>query len=248
MREHIDEHGASASQEFPRPVAAPGVAERFREWTEWIGVARLVTSAVAVVVVCAGAWFLVRTPTPPPESSLPTALGGGSLPLTTLAPPSTTAEVDDPVDSNDASTIVVHVAGAVVASGVHELPADARVADAIDLAGGVTLEADPEVINLAAPLHDGSRIYVPMVGEEAPPPSEVVPVGDSGTDIAPGPVDVNAADARTLETLPGIGPATAAAILTERDRNGPFASFEDLERVPGIGPAKLAALEGLVTT
>ena len=59
---------------------------------------------------------------------------------------------------------------------------------------------------------------------------------------------MNRAPARELETLPGVGPATAAAIVAEPERNGPFASFEDLERVPGIGPAKLAGLVGLVIT
>lgn len=247
MREHIDEDHTSASREVARPVAVPGIAEQVREWMEWVGVARLVTSAIAVVVVCAGAWFLVRTPTPPPESALPTA-GGGSLPLTTLPAPTTTAGVDDGLEASDESRIVVHVAGAVATPGVHELDADGRVADAIELAGGVTIDADPGSINLAAPLADGSRIYVPVVGEEPPPVSAVVSSGDERDVAAIGPIDVNSADARLLETLPGIGPATAAAILTERERNGPFASFDDLERVPGIGPAKLAALDGLITT
>jgi competence protein ComEA len=71
------------------------------------------------------------------------------------------------------------------------------------------------------------------------------PVGEPGSS---GPVDVNNADATLLETLPGVGPATAAAIITERERNGPFLGVDDLDRVPGIGPAKLAALRDLVTT
>jgi len=62
-----------------------------------------------------------------------------------------------------------------------------------------------------------------------------------------GPVDVNTASAEQFETLPGVGPATARAIVDDRQRNGPFASVDELERVPGIGPAKLAALRELVT-
>jgi competence protein ComEA len=66
--------------------------------------------------------------------------------------------------------------------------------------------------------------------------------------IPSGPIDVNAATTDELESLPGVGPATAAAIVTERERNGPFLDVDDLDRVPGIGPAKLEALRGLVTT
>ena len=70
----------------------------------------------------------------------------------------------------------------------------------------------------------------------------------SGADEAPsGPVDLNTATAEQLETLPGVGPATAAAIIDDRRRHGPFAAVADLERVPGIGPAKLAAIADLVT-
>ena len=68
-----------------------------------------------------------------------------------------------------------------------------------------------------------------------------------GIDRASGPVDLNTATAADLETLPGVGPATAAAIVDDRTRNGPFASVDDLDRVPGIGPAKLAALRDQVT-
>ena len=226
--------------------------DRLREWVDWFGPVRLVTSAVAVAVVCAGAWFLVRSPPPPSESALPiaTASAGAAtppevtlpIPVTTSGPPVTTASV-----------IVVHVAGSVQQPGVYELDVGERVDDAVARAGGATVEADLSRINLAAPLADGARVYVPAEGEEVP---DAVPIGGAGpgaatagADALPaGPVDVNRASAAELESLPGVGPSTAAAIVAERDRNGPFSSFEDLERVPGIGPAKLAALAGLVTT
>jgi len=221
-----------------------------RDWVEWFGVARMATSAVAVVVVCVGGWWLVRTPPPPPESSLPVAAAEVATGAATLPPPSTTPVVMVAEGDDGASSVVVHVAGAVLVPGVFELPAASRVADAIDRAGGPSDDAEVGALNLAAPLVDGTRVYVPVVGEEVPPAVDT-PVADSETGEAAeplGPVDVNRATAVELEALPGVGPATAAAIVTERDRNGPFVSFADLERVPGIGPAKLAALDGMVAT
>ena len=111
-------------------------------------------------------------------------------------------------------------------------------------------DADPNALNLAAPLVDGSRIYVPMVGEEVAPPTVAVgaPTAESTAPATVTVIDVNEATAADLEDLPGVGPATATAIVAERDRNGPFLSVDDLDRVPGIGPAKIEALRELVTT
>ena len=106
-------------------------------------------------------------------------------------------------------------------------------------------EADGNRINLAAPVTDGERIYVPKVGEEAPP----VAVGSSpgSGDVSGGVVNLNQADAAALDALPGIGPATAAAIIEHRDRIGRFTSVDQLLDVRGIGEAKLEQLRSLVT-
>jgi competence protein ComEA len=139
---------------------------------------------------------------------------------------------------------VVHVVGAVRAPGVVELGPHARVVDAIGAAGGATDDADLQRLNLAALVTDGQRIAVPRVGEPDPAPA----VGDTtpvdGT--AAGPIDVNTATAAQLETLPGIGPTLAAAIVAEREK-GPFKSVDDLGRVRGIGDARLEQLRELVT-
>ena len=103
------------------------------------------------------------------------------------------------------------------------------------------------VLPPAAVVTDGIKVYVPSVGEEVPPSLTAVPI-PAGDAPPAGPVNVNAATAAELESLPGVGPATATAIVTERERNGPFLDVDDLDRVPGIGPAKLAALRGLVAT
>lgn len=248
MRHEFDDLDAVAgptTSEPTRPVSVVRPSERVRELVEWFGVARLITSAFAVLVVCLGAWFLVRTPTPPPESSLPTASADPDVPPSTLPVPST---LDDRRIDAPGGEVVVHVAGAVEVPGVYELPDGSRVADAIEEAGGSVSEADTSRVNLAALLVDGSRIYLPATGEDPPAP---IGQGDGVVDDGAGPtapVDVNTADAVTLETLPGIGPTTAAAIVAERERHGPFTSVGDLERVAGIGPAKVAALTELVVT
>lgn len=233
-----------------RPSPRRSGAEHARAWISWFGLGRLIGSAIAMVVVCAGAYWLVRTPPPPTEALLPRADTTSSAPqvaptgdLPSTATPSPSVAVTTP------SIAVVHVAGAVASAGVYRVEAGARVDEAIRLAGGPTPDADIDVVNLAAVVVDGSRIYVPHVGETIRP--EVVPTGGGGgvvTTIAAGPVNVNVATIEELDQLPGVGPATAAAILTERERNGPFVSVDDLDRVPGIGPARLDALRDLVTT
>jgi competence protein ComEA len=113
-------------------------------------------------------------------------------------------------------------------------------------AGGVTAEGDPAAIALAVVLVDGQRVYVPRLGEIVPVAPASPPTGPA-TAAPAGPLDLNRATAEQLDALPGVGPATAAAILAHRDRNGPFASVEGLLDVRGIGPAKLDGLRDLVT-
>lgn len=209
-----------------------------------IAPATLVVGAVAVAAAAISGWWAFATPTPPPvEQVLPrvdTIVGAPES-----DPPGVARTDDDPVDP---TTIVVHVDGAVRRPGVHELPAGARVIDAIDAADGLTGEADRARLNLAAPLGDGQRVWVPIAGEEEPP--VVGPDGGgatAGAEIDDGPIDLNRADQAALETLPGIGPSIAGAIIEHRTREGPFGRVEDLLEVSGIGPARLAQLEPLVT-
>jgi competence protein ComEA len=151
------------------------------------------------------------------------------------------------------AAVVVDVVGAVRAPGVVKLPAGARVIDAIAAVGGATPNADLARLNLAAIVADGTRVAVPVIGAPAPAvdPAAVTgggaaPAGD-GTSATQEPVNVNTATVDQLDALPGIGPATAAAIVADRAAHGPFNTVEDLTRVRGIGDAKLAQLRDLIS-
>jgi competence protein ComEA len=213
-------------------------------WVEWVGPGRVAGSAVVVVAVLVGAYWLVQPPPATTESKLPFASTATSTTGAVAASPSTTA-----LTAATTGELVVHVAGAVLASGVYRLPGGSRVIDAIDAAGGLAAGAEPDAVNLAALLVDGERVYVPKLGEV--PPVVVggggAGAGAAGTGGVAGPVDINRATADQLDELPGVGPATAAAIIAHRDQFGPFGSVDDLADVKGIGPAKVEALRGLVT-
>jgi competence protein ComEA len=220
-----------------RPAPPRTWRDRIEELADATGStpARILAGAAVVVAVgLLGALWLLRPPAAPPEVSLPFA-------STTVAAAPTSSSSTTP------TALVVHVAGAVAAPGLRELALGARVADAIAAAGGLTPEADDARINLAAPLSDGERVYVPVVGEQTPPVAVGVAPSGSGDPAAAGPVDLNSADEAALDALPGVGPATANAILEFRSQVGRFTSVDQLLDVPGIGEAKLEALRDLVT-
>ncbi len=212
---------------------------------------RVASGAGAVLLVAVTAWWLLRPGRLPVEASLPRAATSSAARARTSAPvpvPVASASTAPPTSAVP-MVLVVQAAGAVVHPGVYRLPDGARVAELIEAAGGATADADLDRVALAAKLADGQRIAVPRRGDPASPAEPAS--GASGTGaVAPGPVgpvDLNRATTADLDRLPGVGPATAAAIVAYRDAHGPFGSIDELTEVPGIGPAKLAALHGLVT-
>jgi len=136
---------------------------------------------------------------------------------------------------------VVHVSGAVREPGIVTLPEGSRVADAITASGGAMPDARLDRLNLARRIDDGERIHVPRVGEDLPPPEGPASRGV----LADGRIDLNAASQAELESLPGVGPARAQAIIAEREVR-PFRVPGDLRRVPGIGEATFQRLAPLV--
>ncbi|HJE50678.1 MAG TPA: ComEA family DNA-binding protein [Tessaracoccus flavescens] len=139
----------------------------------------------------------------------------------------------------------VHVAGAVAAPGVVSLPVGAIVEEAIVAAGGLAPDANPAGLNLAQPLADGMQI---MIGTDAEPVGEVSGAGHpSGGGGAPGgQLNLNSASAGELESLPGVGPVMAGAIVAWREEHGRFTSVEELQEVSGIGPKTFDKLRPLV--
>ncbi len=138
-----------------------------------------------------------------------------------------------------ATVAVVHVAGAVRSPGVYRLREGERIQDAIRRAGGPRAGADLNAINLAAKVADGLQVVVPRRGAEVAAAAGAAVAG--GGPPAP-PVSLNSATAEQLDTLDGVGPATAAKILDWRRQHGGFRSIDDLGEIPGIGPKRLAAL------
>lgn len=167
-----------------------------------------------------------------------------SAPISTL---SITAATPSAASTPEPATdpVFVHIDGAVVAPGVYEMTGSLpRVNDAVMAAGGLAGDADTSALNLAAVLSDGEKIYVPRQGEVVA--GQASSGAASGSDVgasSSGVININTATAEELDSLPGIGPSTAAAIVEDRERNGPFASPEDLIRVSGIGEGKFSKLK-----
>jgi competence protein ComEA len=139
--------------------------------------------------------------------------------------------------------LFVHVAGWVRKPGVYRVREGDRVIDAIELAGGPKRGAQVDALNLAAVLTDGQQVLVPGPSPPSGGGSAPLPGATPGTTL----VNVNTASVEELETLPGIGPVLAGAIIEFREQHGPFTAVEQLEEVSGIGPATLEEIRDLVT-
>jgi competence protein ComEA len=159
-------------------------------------------------------------------------------------PPSPTPRGGVPVSKPAGEQLVVDVAGKVRRPGIIELPAGSRVIDAVTAAGGVRPGIDTAGLNLARLLVDGEQIVVGLAVPAVP--AGAPPATGSTTSTMPAIVDINTADQTELETLPGIGPVTAQAILEWRAENGAFATVDQLLDVSGIGDATLSDLEPYV--
>lgn len=130
--------------------------------------------------------------------------------------------------------IVVEIKGAIHKPGVYEMPIGSRLIALIEKAGGLLELSDSKQINQAALLVDEESIYIPLIGEVS-----------TATEAESALIDINSADETLLQTLPGIGPAKAAAIVTYREAT-PFKTIDDLSEVDGIGDKTLEQLRPLI--
>lgn len=209
-----------------------------------------VTALLVATALALAAWWVVRAqPEPvdavpiPTASTVPAASPGAGTPMPGAAAPTAGAAATTAASSNSAA-LVVHVAGKVKRPGIVTLPAGSRVIDAVQKAGGARRGVDLSGLNLARQLADGEQILVgaPAVAGAGPPPAgTAVPGQPTGV------VNLNTATSEQLETLPGVGPVTAASILEWRAEHGRFSTVEELLEVSGIGEATLADLRELVT-
>jgi competence protein ComEA len=177
--------------------------------------------ALIAAILLGGVTFLWRRPTPPP--------------ITIHAPP--TPLIPTPEATPTAAPLVVFVSGAVQTPGLYELPAGARVADALARAGGFAPDANVVAVNQATLLRDGDQLHVPTVAEDPATPQGGLtnPSASAPSGAAGGLVNINSATQAELETLPGIGPSRAQDIINNR----PYETVDDLDRVPGIGAATI---------
>jgi competence protein ComEA len=141
-------------------------------------------------------------------------------------------------------TISVYITGAVVNPGVYDLAPNARVKDALDMAGGATEQADLLRINLASRISDGQQIIVPKLGELIEAPTEDAGIYQNSDD---GLINVNTADIARLMELPGIGEVIASNIIAYREANGLFKDIEELKNVNRIGDKTFERLKDLIT-
>ncbi len=151
--------------------------------------------------------------------------------------------VDNTDNTNeDLETIMVHIDGEVVTPGIISLKAGSRIADAIQACGGTTDISDISKINLAYELKDGQKVYIPSIYDVEDVEyiqndagnNVIIPDTSSSSAL----VNINSATQAELETLPGIGPSTAAKIIDYRNKNGDFKNIEDIMNVSGIGESK----------
>jgi competence protein ComEA len=219
---------------------------------------KLGLALLAAGTLMGGTFFVwPRSTTPPADALLITGitpLAG----LTTTAGPAARASV---APTLTVAPVTVYASGAVHTPGVYTLPGTARISDLLQAAGGPAAGADLDRINLAARLRDEDHVAFAYQGSpaaaapplvqgpaaSAPPTAGTAGGSAAAPDPAPASINLNTADAQTLDTLPGIGPALAGRIVADRNQHGPFARLEAVQDVSGIGPTLYERIKPYLT-
>lgn len=224
---------------------------------------------ICLACLIGSGWVLLRGRQAAPPPIVFSATPAAADPAKTAQIPAGAASAT-PGAAPHPARVYVDVAGAVQRPSLYVLPRGSRVMQALLAAGGPAADADIDAVNLAEPVTDGEKVFVPKLGPvpAAVLPSAARPAGSAkaasgsagkagkGADSGRGgkisaesgeQIGLNSATLEQLERLPGVGPSMAAKILLYRQQSGGFAKIDDLALVPGIGPKKLAKLTPFVS-
>jgi len=149
--------------------------------------------------------------------------------------------IEEAAEDEKSEPVIVHICGAVVNPGVYELPPGSRIVDAVDKAGGLSVDADESYVNLAAVPNDGEQIFIPTIEE-----SVIMKKTRQETGVSSGKVNINTADKALLCTLPGIGDTRAADIIAYRQEHGNFSAIEDIMQVSGIKEGSFQKIKEMI--
>ncbi|HEX7063857.1 MAG TPA: ComEA family DNA-binding protein [Bacillales bacterium] len=172
------------------------------------------------------------------------SLSWSELPEKTSEPAEPAEEVDESPEKQP-KFVVVDLKGAVKSPGVYRMKEGTRVIDVIEKAGGLLKKADRKRINLAKLVRDEMVVYVPGIGEKGTHLRAPISLTDSEETNEK--IGINSANTSELDELPGVGPATAEAIIAYRKKHGPFKKIEDLLKVSGIGDSTLQKMKGRIS-
>lgn len=162
--------------------------------------------------------------------------------LTSLLKEKPIAEINEPIQEyNGIEYIYVDIKGEVHNPGVYKVNEDLRLYQLVNLAGGLTNEADGTLVNLSSQLFDEDVIYIPSIYDETSSVIGDIPVNEVR-------LDINQANLEQLQELPGIGPSTAQKIIDYRKEVGYFEDIEDIINVPGIGESTFNNIKDLIKT
>ena len=221
--------------------------------------AAILSAVAAVLILGASAWVLLGNGNGNPQADDDVQI---IPPVDEVASAEHAKTTDSAVSGQPVSTaepvaIVVYLTGEVVNPGVYTVVPGRRLANVVDKAGGPTVNADLDRVNLAAHVSDAAHYQIPTLGETGGESFDLAPATsvDDGTtngDVdAAGtcavPIDINSATAECLETLPGIGTVRAESIVLHREQNGPFVTTDGITGVPGIGDGIYGRIAHMIT-
>ncbi|WP_047999980.1 helix-hairpin-helix domain-containing protein [Lactiplantibacillus herbarum] len=207
---------------------------------------RLVALAGGVIIILGGGWIISHVSAP--QTPAP------AIALSSTSQKQSHQTAASGRSRSSSGPVYVDVKGAVKRPGLYRVSASMRVADVINMAQGMQVQADEQQVNLAAKVADQQVIYVPAKGEshvstpaQSVPAASTAPTGvasssTSGASSATSnePINLNQADVATLQHLSGVGQKKAEKIVAYRQQHGDFKSVDELKKVPGFGDKTVA--------